>query len=90
MIRLQIQLDEDQARELRRTAEEDGISQAEVTRRAVSAYLSGRHRPGEATVKRALAMIGRESSSCPDLAEEHDRYLADGIAERLSSRAVQR
>ncbi|MHB0978910.1 MAG: ribbon-helix-helix domain-containing protein [Thermoleophilia bacterium] len=90
MIRLQIQLDNDQARELRRTAEEDGVSQAEVTRRALGAYLRERQGPRGPAVQRALTMIGRGSSGCPDFADEHDRYLAEAIAERTTDRAVTR
>lgn len=90
MIRLQIQLDNDQARELRRTAEEDGVSQAEVARRALGAYLRERRGPHGPAIQRALAMIGRGSSGCPDLAEDHDRYLAEAIAERTSDRAAKR
>jgi Ribbon-helix-helix protein, copG family len=90
MIRLQIQLDNNQARELRRSAEEDGISQAEVVRQALSAHLLRRHRPDDNAVRRALAIVGRGVSGCSDLAEEHDRYLAEGIAERKADRAVRR
>jgi metal-responsive CopG/Arc/MetJ family transcriptional regulator len=70
MIRLQIRLESDRARELRRTAEEDGVSQAEVVRRALGAYLQQRRRPDDAAAQRALAMIGRGPSGCPDLAED--------------------
>lgn len=90
MIRVQIQLDPDRARELRRAAEEDGVSQAELVRRAVGAYLEERRLPDEAAVQRAVALIGKGSSGRPDLAEDHDRYLAETISERVSDRAVRR
>ncbi|MHB8868324.1 MAG: ribbon-helix-helix protein, CopG family [Thermoleophilia bacterium] len=88
MIRLQIQLDPDRARELRRAAEEDGVSQAEVVRRAVGVYLKERRLPNEAAVQRAVALIGKGTSGRPDLAEDHDRYFAEAISERISGRAV--
>jgi hypothetical protein len=90
MIRLQIQVDNDQAQELRRSAEEEGVSQAEVVRQALSAHLLRRHRPDEDAVRRALAIIGQGASGCSDLAEEHDRYVAEGIAERKAGRTVNR
>jgi len=90
MIRLQIQLDGDQVRGLKRTAEEDGVSQAEVIRRALAAYLEERRRPDPAAVQRGLAVVGRGSSGIPDLAQEHDRDLGASTAERLSGRAVGR
>lgn len=87
MIRLQIQLDPDRARELRRAAEEDGVSQAEVVRRALGAYLGERRLPDEAAVQRAVALIGKGSSGRPDLAEDHDHYLAKAtIAWRAAKR----
>ncbi len=65
MIRIQIQLDNDQAQELRRSADENAV-------------------------RRALAIIGQGASGCSDLAEEHDRYVADAIAERKADQMVNR
>ncbi len=76
--RLQVQLTEDQADRLRKTAEADGTSQAEIVRRALEAYLRRPVRAREATVRaRALEVIGAFSSGRSDVAEQHDRYLAE-------------
>jgi hypothetical protein len=80
MQRLQVQLTEEQADHLRMTAESEGASQAEIVRRALEAYLRRPIRPREAAVRtRALALIGAFASGLPDVAENHDRYLADTI-----------
>jgi len=81
MQRLQVQLTEEQAYHLRRTAESEGASQAEIVRRALEAYLRRPIRPREAAVcTRALKLIGAFASGLPDVAENHDSYLADTIA----------
>jgi len=80
MHRLQVQLTEEQADHLRQTAESEGASQAEIVRRALEAYLRRPIQAREATVRaRALELIGAFSSGLPDVAENHDRYLAEAI-----------
>jgi hypothetical protein len=82
MQRLQVQLTDDQADRLRKTADAEGTSQAEVVRRALEAYLRRPVRPREATVRaRALDVIGAFSSGLSDVAEQHDRYLSEGTAD---------
>ena len=83
MQRLQVQLTDDQAEQLRRTAEAEGTSQAEIVRRALEGYL-GRPVQARADVvtARALELIGAFSSGLTEVAEEHDRYLADAILEQ--------
>jgi hypothetical protein len=80
--RLQVQLTEEQADHLRKTAECEGASQAEIVRRALEAYLRRPVQAREATVRaRALELIGAFSSGLSDVAERHDRYLAEAIVE---------
>lgn len=84
MVRTQIQLTERQARELKRVAAREGISMAEVIRRAVDEKI--RERAGEAPwderVRRALAAAGKFRSGAKDVAERHDAYLADAYGKR--------
>jgi CRISPR/Cas system-associated protein Csm6 len=80
MQRLQVQLTEAQASNLRKTAESEGTSQAEIVRRALEAYLRRPIHAREAAVRaRALELIGAFSSGVSDVAENHDRYLAEAI-----------
>jgi len=82
MQRLQVQLTDAQAENLRKTAESEGTSQAEIVRRALEAYLRRPVQVREATVRaRALEVIGAFSSGLSDVAENHDSYLAEAIAE---------
>jgi hypothetical protein len=82
MQRLQVQLTQVQADHLRATAESEGTSQAEIVRRALEAYLRRPIQAREVTVRaRALELIGAFSSGLPDVAEHHDRYLAEAIVE---------
>jgi hypothetical protein len=48
----------------------------------LGAHLLRRHRPDENACRRAPAIIGQGASGRSDLAEEHDRYVAEAIAER--------
>lgn len=79
MVRTQIQLTERQARDLKKMAAREGISMAEVIRRAVDAKIregSGEV-PWEEKVRRARAVMGKFRSGIKDLAENHDKYLAE-------------
>jgi hypothetical protein len=83
MQRLQVQLTEEQADHLRKTAESEGTSQAEIVRRALEAYLRRPIQARAASVRaRALELIGAFSSGRSDIAENHDRYLAEAIVEK--------
>jgi len=84
--RLQVQLTEEQADRLRKAAESEGASQAEIVRRSLEAYLRRPIQAREATVRaRALELIGAFSSGLSDVAEHHDRYLAEAILEEGES-----
>jgi hypothetical protein len=79
MVRTQIQLTERQARELKKMAAREGVSMAEVIRKAVDAKIhegvSGV--PWEERVRRAMAVMGKFHSGIRDLAVNHDKYLAE-------------
>ncbi len=77
MVRTQVQLTEEQARRLRALAREEGVSLAEMVRRAVEGYLQEKENGGFAErAERALAAVGRFASGLRDVSQEHDRYLA--------------
>jgi hypothetical protein len=78
MIRTQIQLTEEQARELKRIAAERGISLAALIREAIESTIAVD--PGPARRQRALAVVGRFGSGRKDVGAEHDRYLAEDFA----------
>ena len=84
MVRTQIQLTERQARELKRIAAKEGISMAEVIRRAVDAKIRGGagEVPWEEQVRRAQAAMGKFRSGLKDVAERHDDYLAEEYGKR--------
>ena len=79
MVRTQIQLTERQARELKRMAAREGVSMAEVVRRAVDAKIheGASEVPWEERVRRALAVMGKFKSGIRDLSTNHDKYLAE-------------
>ena len=78
MIRTQIQLTTSQAKALKERARLEERSVADLVRVSVSEYLS-RHpaRDRNDLVRRARELVGRYRSKHPELAENHDRYLAD-------------
>jgi hypothetical protein len=75
MVRTQIQLTEEQAREVKQLAAERGVSVANVIRDAVDRELEEKGRA--ARWERARRAIGKYRSGLGDVAEEHDKYLAE-------------
>ena len=78
MVRLQIQLEAAQHREVRRRAQRLGISVAEVIRRCVSAQLAEESTDDpDARARRALAAAGRyaDPKGPARVAREHDGAL---------------
>ena len=84
MVRTQIQLTERQARELKRMAAREGVSMAEVIRRAVDAKIRGGSGevPWQERVRRAQAAMGKFRSGLKDVAKRHDDYLAEEYGKR--------
>lgn len=81
MRRTQIQLTEEQHRQLKRWARERGISLSEAIRRCVSERLAAElAAPTRADrVREVLALAGkyRDPSGTTDVAREHDAHLVD-------------
>jgi hypothetical protein len=78
MIRTQVQLTEEQARQLKRIAAERGISVSAVIREAVEKAVAVDN--GPARRQRALAAVGRFRSGKNDVGADHDRYLGEDFA----------
>jgi predicted transcriptional regulator len=82
MVRTQIQLSEQTANRLKALAAERGVSMAELVRESVEQYLT--RYPHSTMVERrqrAIAAAGRFKGNVHDLAENHDRYLAEDLEE---------
>jgi hypothetical protein len=76
MVRTQIQLTEEQARQARENARKLGISLAEFIRRALDDSLSQAAPGDRASVRRrSLKAIGCVASGTGDLSKNHDRHL---------------
>lgn len=82
MVRTQIQLTEEQAAVLKRMAAVQHVSMAEIIRKAVDLIARTGFIPDvKSQRQRAVASAGRFHSGCGDLAEDHDRYLAEAFKE---------
>jgi Arc/MetJ-type ribon-helix-helix transcriptional regulator len=78
MIRTQIQLTEEQSRRIKSVARQENISMAQAIRDAIDDWLERRSELTEAERwERSLGVVGRYRSGLSDLAEDHDRYLAE-------------
>jgi len=78
MVRTQIQLTERQARELKRLAAAQGRSMADLIRISVDKLLAQPGAQEDARRReRALGAAGRFNSGIADIAQNHDRYLAE-------------
>lgn len=78
MIRTQVQLTEEQVRQLKRVAAERGISVSALIREAIDRAVAVDD--GHARRQRALAAVGRFRSGNKEVSAEHDRYLAEDFA----------
>ena len=78
MVRMHVQLTQEQAEQLKRLATERGISTAALIRQGVDLVLcSAGMISREERKRRALAASGRFNSGIGDLAEQHDKYYAE-------------
>lgn len=78
MMRMQIQLTEDQASALRRMSSATGRSMASLIREAVDQMAF--RGVEDLAWKRALGAVGCAASGRSDLSAEHDRHLAEAYA----------
>lgn len=79
MIRTQIQLDEEQARALKRLAAERGVSMAALVREGIDHLLAQTQR--DTDWENALEAVGKYRGSGGAVAEDHDHYLDETFAE---------
>lgn len=86
MVRRQIQLTERQDAELRRRARESGKSISAVVREAIDGL--GATDDMAERWRRALSVVGkyRDIEGKTDVARNHDKYFAEAVSERKSSR----
>lgn len=78
MVRTQIQLTEEQAKAIKRIATAQGLSVAELIRRAVDNIVkSSTIADTEERKRRALEIVGRFRSGKRDVSKEHDAYLVE-------------
>ena len=80
MIRTQIKFKEEQYAALKAMAVEQGISIAELIRRAADRLMASlENTPRKERAQRILALSGRFSSGMNDVAERHDAYLDEAF-----------
>ena len=80
MVRTQIQLPEGQVATLKRIAESQNSSMAEIIRQSIDFFVKSKHTEKSMQQRRrAMAAAGKFRSGIHDLASAHDAYLADII-----------
>jgi len=80
MLRTQIQLTKQQVAPLKAKAEAEQVSMAELIRRSIDLTLSSSLIPDPPNqTQRAMAIAGRFRSGLGDMAENHDKYLAQAF-----------
>ena len=78
MVRTQIQLTESQARALKKIAQSQHLSVAELIRRAVDTTIkSSSVIDTEERHKRAMEIVGKFRSGKRDVSKKHDLYLTE-------------
>jgi uncharacterized protein with von Willebrand factor type A (vWA) domain len=81
MVRTQIQLTEDQARQLKAAAAVRGVSMAQLIREAVDQALIASS--DDARWRLALTAVGAFRSDGADVGVNHDKYLAEAFDDAL-------
>ena len=81
MIRTQIQIEEDQIEWLRSESRARGVSISHLIRESINLYRADQRRFPEGKKAKALAAVGRFSSSFSDVSKRHDAHLADALGE---------
>ncbi len=80
MIRTQVQLSEHQYSSLKELAGKENVSISELVHRGVDLLVKSAYGPSEPERRaNALAVLGRFSDDTSDVAEHHDRYLAEAF-----------
>ncbi len=80
MIRMQVQFTGEQAAALKEASRARGRSISDLVRESVTRFLARDAAPGRVELVRlAEEMLGAFNSGIPDLAEDHDRYLAEDL-----------
>jgi len=80
MVRTQIQLTEAQHQMLKRLAQEEGLSMAEIIRKAIDYFEARRTMLSDAEMReRAKKAVGMFHSDVDDVSRRHDDYFADSI-----------
>ncbi len=78
MVRIQIQLTEEQSRTLKSLAAWRGVPVAELIRRSVDSYIrSSVGADDQERRRRATDAVGKFRSGQTDVSADHDRYLAE-------------
>lgn len=86
VIRIQIQLSEEQAAILRRISAERRLPVAELIRLSVDAFIQREAgRSLESKVERAKRAAGRFASGISDVSNRHDRYVTERIGQHRFS-----
>jgi hypothetical protein len=82
MVRTQIQLTQGQTEALKRRAARERVSMAELIRRSVDRMIAEEEPMLDPDARRrALGAVGSFRSGLPDLAQGHDKYLAEAYLE---------
>jgi len=80
MVRTQIQLTERQSRQVKSVAERQGISVAEVIRRAIDRTLPADLVADPYEIRQpARKAVGQFADTAHDVAEHHDHYLTEAF-----------
>jgi hypothetical protein len=81
MRQTQVQLTDEQLRQLSELSERQGRTIADVIRESVDSYIALAQRDNEELRARAIAIGGKFRSGVGDIAQNHDEYFARAIEE---------
>lgn len=80
MVRTQIQLTAEQARDLKKIALSRRVSVSELIRKSVDDLIKSKSRTdAEEMKKRALTVVGKYRSGKKDISRKHDVYLTEAF-----------
>jgi hypothetical protein len=81
MVRMQVQLTDEQVKALRRRSKRENLSLAALVRRAVEAFTRVEPPNDDEVRGRAMRAAGRFASGVTDTSRRHDDALADALVQ---------
>lgn len=77
MVRTQIQLDDEQYRELKNISHNINESLSSIIRKSITLFIQFQQNSKTGRYNKAISIIGKYKAETSDISENHDKYLGE-------------